>query len=195
MTNPFDAFFQKAKPPLGCVAYEAHPSRHMLLDYVYEQLEDEDTVFRVSAHVATCQSCFEKVSALREELAEMQSGLAVAIEITANPAPVKRSFTPVLREFFGKVLNHAVWTNRKLCYVHIGTYAVAGLLLLLTLGIAHVLSPRILLASSANASENIWPRVFQLALLGAFAWGIWGLTGLAYHTFCAFRQKDEKRIK
>lgn len=169
----FEEFLEEGGPRLGWAEYARHPSQRLLAAYVYNQLGRE-MASRVSAHVATCRSCYNEVQRLREELEALESSLTLYL-----PDPLKiqpeRERLPLLEQVKRFFKSWELFpAQRRVFYVHAGAYAVAAALLF---GI-NVLLDRLLIPPPSPFASPVkitrwWTHLYWLLLP-------WGLLLLAH---------------
>jgi len=191
----FEDFLDRAFASLRPDHYEEHPSQRTLIAYVYEQI-DPLVAARISAHLATCKECSERVHALREERAKVDETFARylrergMVAERAEIGGVGRKW-PRIRELSEKVLANPWLSSRRGFYGHLAAWAAASGVLAFFL-IRYLHQPGIVLESS----ENLVPGGFIKGLVWSLAGvlGFWGLTGLASHGYLAlWRSRGQER--
>jgi len=184
----FELFLEKAFASLEHEDYEEHPAQQMLIDYIYEQA-DLLTLARISAHVATCRECSERVRALREE--RERAGKALAAHLGQHSRVATGAAVRVARGgFLKRVLVSPRLSSRRGFYGHLAAWATASGLVAFFL-IRYLHQPVMVLESSGTPVTGGFMRDLLYGLAGAL--GLWGLTGLALHGYRALRRLEGRR--
>jgi len=194
----FERFLEEAQPKLEHTEYSQHPSKEMLTAYVYDQL-DASLLSRISAHVITCQVCYEEVRRLKSELEVLEGRLASAL-----PDPLKtcieaektwrRAWAPTrwAKTFLERVLEGwggAVPWKRRAFLGHAVAYATAAALLV----VVNIILDRLLVPTPSPLASPVrvtrWWTYLYWTLLpwGLFLLG-WGIRG-----FLLKRQERKRR--
>lgn len=182
----FEAFLDRAFSSLECESYKDHPSRQMLLDYIYEQV-DGNALSRISAHVATCGECSRYVRALQDELDELDRALASYLRGTEVGVRTiaKERWRRVGRKF--KRLLQSPWlSSRRAFYGHLAAYAGASAAVVLLL-LGHLQRPAIVWEGSEGPTTGAFVLNLLYGVIAAL--GLWGATGLTLHGYKALKGK------
>lgn len=130
----FEHFLKQALPKLEDTKHVQHPSQEALVAYVYEHL-DRETIPRISAHITTCQACYEKVRQLRSELeildGQMAAFLPDPLQAQAEKSVKKERERQLLQQLPSSLREiwSGVFAERRVVYAHLAAYAGAVALL------------------------------------------------------------------
>lgn len=193
----FEAFLERAFSTLGRENYTKHPSEKILLDYVYEQA-DEEVLSKISAHIATCEQCSNYIRSLQSELKKSEKLLGKYLQETdyikagLSGSLEKEKIFESPKGFLNEVLNFAWLSSKKAFYGHLTAWTAATVTTTLLL-INHLRHPVMVLESSDATVTGNFVLVILYSIISAL--GLWSITGLALHGYKAFREKGDNSDK